>query len=218
MARRQNLRWEKVSCRRPCKRGAHFWYNDLFVLVLGAFNELSLNQNLYLGGVPTFRLVSPRIPVKKAFKGCVQKVNHPNEPHNSSLDYHWMPFQLTVNEAPLRLVHSAIDGADVGSCPHLCSPPPGHPTPCGALGECRPKGDDYSCQCPLGLAGVNCEKRLQIENGVSHVIPSFGGDGYLYFKNQELAKKWESKVMLHDSILKVLLPQLAFLELQLLWR
>ena len=40
----------------------------------GAFNELSLTQQLYLGGVPTFRLVSPFMPVRKAFKGCVQEV------------------------------------------------------------------------------------------------------------------------------------------------
>ncbi len=40
----------------------------------GAFDELTANQNMYLGGVPTFRLVSPYIPVRKAFKGCIQKV------------------------------------------------------------------------------------------------------------------------------------------------
>ena len=40
----------------------------------GAFNELSLGQNLYVGGVPTFRLVSPYVPVRRAMRGCVQKV------------------------------------------------------------------------------------------------------------------------------------------------
>jgi hypothetical protein len=40
----------------------------------GAFDELTVNQNMYLGGVPTFRLVSPYIPIRRAFKGCVQKV------------------------------------------------------------------------------------------------------------------------------------------------
>ncbi len=40
----------------------------------GAFDELSLSQNLYVGGVPTFRLVSPFVKARRNLDGCVQKV------------------------------------------------------------------------------------------------------------------------------------------------
>ena len=32
-------------------------------------------QNMYLGGVPSFDLVSPYVPVRTGFKGCIQKVS-----------------------------------------------------------------------------------------------------------------------------------------------
>ena len=40
----------------------------------GSFNELSASQNLYMGGAPNYRLVSPYIAVRKGFQGCIQKV------------------------------------------------------------------------------------------------------------------------------------------------
>jgi hypothetical protein len=43
----------------------------------GSFTQVSLRQHLYLGGVPTFDLVSPAIPVRKSFSGCIQKVRAP---------------------------------------------------------------------------------------------------------------------------------------------
>ena len=47
------------------------------VLSEGSFTELSSDQNLYLGGIPTFRLVSPYVPMRRNFQGCVQKVCSP---------------------------------------------------------------------------------------------------------------------------------------------
>lgn len=41
----------------------------------GAFDELSLPGNLYLGGVPAFAPVAAAIPVRTNFRGCVQKVS-----------------------------------------------------------------------------------------------------------------------------------------------
>ncbi len=41
----------------------------------GAFDELSLGGNLYLGGAPAFgSVVRARLPVRDNFRGCVQKV------------------------------------------------------------------------------------------------------------------------------------------------
>ena len=42
----------------------------------GAFTQVSTSDyNVYIGGVPTFEIVSPYIPVRKSFQGCIQKVN-----------------------------------------------------------------------------------------------------------------------------------------------
>lgn len=43
-------------------------------LAPGAFTQLSLPQNLYIGGVPNFEMVSPKIKVRTSFVGCIQKV------------------------------------------------------------------------------------------------------------------------------------------------
>ena len=43
----------------------------------GAFTQVSTSDyNVYIGGVPTFEIVSPFIPVKTSYEGCIQKVNH----------------------------------------------------------------------------------------------------------------------------------------------
>ena len=41
----------------------------------GSFTQVSLRQHLYLGGVPSFDLISPSIPIRKSFSGCIQKVS-----------------------------------------------------------------------------------------------------------------------------------------------
>jgi len=40
----------------------------------GAFTQLSLPQNLYIGGVPNFDLISSKVRVRTSFVGCIQKV------------------------------------------------------------------------------------------------------------------------------------------------
>ena len=39
------------------------------------FFQVILRQSLYLGGVPTFEMVSPFITVRESFSGCIQKVS-----------------------------------------------------------------------------------------------------------------------------------------------
>ena len=86
----------------------------------------------------------------------------------------------------MRLIHSAIAGVDVASCAgHACSPPAGQASPCGG-GVCLPLGDDYACQCPLGRAGVTCEKAVDLVEAV----PSFGGDSYLFYDDKDMAKRY----------------------------
>ena len=41
----------------------------------GAFTQVSTSGfNVYIGGVPTFDILSPYIPIKSSFDGCIQKV------------------------------------------------------------------------------------------------------------------------------------------------
>ena len=44
------------------------------VLSSGAFTQLSLEQNLFLGGVPDYGILSVYLPISAAFNGCIQKV------------------------------------------------------------------------------------------------------------------------------------------------
>lgn len=43
-------------------------------LAPGAYTQLSLPHNLYIGGVPNYDMVSPKVRVRTSFVGCVQKV------------------------------------------------------------------------------------------------------------------------------------------------
>lgn len=43
-------------------------------LTPGAFTQLSLSQNLYLGGAPQFHIIQKRIGINESFSGCIQKV------------------------------------------------------------------------------------------------------------------------------------------------
>ncbi|CAB4065123.1 unnamed protein product [Lepeophtheirus salmonis] len=137
----------------------------------GAFSQLTLEQNLYLGGVPTFDLVSAYLPIRRSFFGCIQK--------------------LTINDVEINLVNSAISGVDVGSCDHPCNTPsssssnefPQHP--CGVHGNCKPVLDGFKCDCPHGLTGNSCQK---ITGESNNPLPRFKSNSFLHFKNEEIAK------------------------------
>lgn len=70
------------------------------VLSPGAFTQLSLPQNLYLGGVPNFGFVSHRVRSRTAFVGCVQKV--------------------AINGRTVPILAEALGGTNIDNCPHPC--------------------------------------------------------------------------------------------------
>lgn len=45
------------------------------ILSPGAFTQLFLPLNLYIGGIPNFDMVSPKVKVRTSFIGCIQKVS-----------------------------------------------------------------------------------------------------------------------------------------------
>ncbi|GJQ82652.1 hypothetical protein Trydic_g19669 [Trypoxylus dichotomus] len=103
------------------------------VMSPGAFTQLSLPQNLYLGGVPNFGAVSPKVRVRSAFVGCVQKV--------------------VINGRTVAILAEALGGANVDNCPHPCVA-----RPCGEDGECIPELDYFTCRCKPGYRDQLCSR------------------------------------------------------------
>lgn len=70
--------WHKL---RLTRTGRHAYLQvDRFppaqILSPGPFTQLSLSLSLYLGGVPDYNIVSPKVKVKTSFIGCIQKVKY----------------------------------------------------------------------------------------------------------------------------------------------
>ncbi|KAJ8960123.1 hypothetical protein NQ318_003842 [Aromia moschata] len=91
--------WHQVRVSRTGRLAILTVDNQLPVEVLspGAFTQLSLPQNLYLGGVPNFGIVSPQIKIRTAFVGCVQKVR--------------------INGRPISILAEALGGRQRGQLP-----------------------------------------------------------------------------------------------------
>ncbi|CAH2010765.1 unnamed protein product [Acanthoscelides obtectus] len=100
----------------------------------GAFTQLSLPLNMYLGGVPNWSSVSPQVAVRSAFVGCIQKV--------------------AVNGHQMPVLAEALGGANVDNCPHPCVA-----RPCGEDGECIPQMDYFTCRCKPGYRDHLCARR-----------------------------------------------------------
>lgn len=129
------------------------------VLSSGAFTQLSLEQNLFLGGVPDYGILSVYLPISAAFNGCIQKVS--------------------VNGLPLQLSTGAISGTNIENCAHPCLQ-----SPCGSAGQCRPTLDTFTCECPIGWTGWQCDRQM----AEAIPTPSFKGQSFLYFNHQEIHK------------------------------
>lgn len=126
----------------------------------GAFTQLSLPLNLYLGGVPDPRETARGAQVVQSFVGCVQRV--------------------TINNRPLRLMQEALSGVNVANCVHPCVT-----GPCYNGGACQPRMDVYSCHCKLGYAGFNCQTELK----EAIAEPMMGGASYLHYTSDDIMKR-----------------------------
>jgi len=99
----------------------------------GAFSQLSLPLNLFIGGAADLKDVQRNVLATNLFSGCIQKV--------------------VINNRPLLLLEEALSGVNVIDCPHQCTN-----QPCLKGGHCEPQLDSYLCHCPLRSFGTNCEK------------------------------------------------------------
>lgn len=115
------------------------------VLSQGAFTQLLLPQNMYLGGVANFANVSPKVKMRKAFVGCIQKV--------------------VINGRTIPILAEALGGANVDNCPHPCVA-----RPCGEDGECIPELDYFTCKCRPGYRDHLCSKGPPYFRGVDSYL------------------------------------------------
>lgn len=126
----------------------------------GAFTQLSLAQNLYVGGLPSFDSVSSQLGVKTSFRGCIQKV--------------------VINNKSVKLFEAALVGVNVDNCNHPCV----H-RPCQNHGLCSPRRDYFSCHCRLGYADSRCQTEVR-DNITS---PMFVGNSFLRYTEPEIMKR-----------------------------
>ncbi|XP_037077895.1 pikachurin-like [Pollicipes pollicipes] len=125
----------------------------------GGFTQLTLPQNLFLGGVANYNAVSSALFLKDGFQGCVQK--------------------LVINDKPVHVLAAALSGYNVANCAHPCVT-----RPCGAAGTCEPRGQSYRCQCRLGNSGPRCRRPLPAPH-----VPRFAGHSHLVFDRPDVAEK-----------------------------
>lgn len=115
------------------------------VLSQGAFTQLMVPQNMYLGGVSNFGNISPKVKMRKSFVGCIQKV--------------------VINGRSIPILAEALGGANVDNCPHPCVA-----RPCGEEGECVPELDYFTCKCRSGYRSHMCSRGPPAFRGIDSYL------------------------------------------------
>lgn len=126
----------------------------------GAYTQLTLLQNLFLGGHNNFDHTSRHANLSSSFVGCIQK--------------------LSINKHPLSILEDHIGGHNVEPCPHPCAG-----EPCMNSGECYADGEVYKCSCPIGFSNTNCEDKVE----QLPTKPMFSGSSYLAYSNRDIVKR-----------------------------
>jgi len=154
--------WHVVRASRTGRDGYMQIDNQAAVegLAKGAYTQLTLTLDLFIGGHRNFDEVAKNAQQSQAFKGCIQKV--------------------IINERPMRMVEEAINGVNVDNCEHPCGG-----QPCLNGGRCIPIRDTYKCSCPLGFENSNCEDPIR----EPILVPMFSGDGFLLFTDPDIIQR-----------------------------
>ncbi|KAI5088518.1 pikachurin isoform X1, partial [Silurus meridionalis] len=134
----------------------------------GAFTQIKCSSPLYIGGVPDYDSTKSSAGVIRPFTGDIQK--------------------LTLNDREVSMVTGHVVGVNVDNTPHPCVT-----NPCANGGTCRPKRDEYECDCILGYDGTHCQKECgnYCYNSVTEAIeiPQFTGRSYLTYDSPEILKR-----------------------------
>ncbi|KAI7813437.1 putative pikachurin, partial [Triplophysa rosa] len=134
----------------------------------GAFTQIRCSSPLYIGGVPDYGGIKSSAGVLRPFSGAVQKIS--------------------LNDRSIELNPDQALGMNVLNADHPCVQ-----NPCANGGVCRPKWDDYECDCTLGYDGRHCQKECgnYCLNTVTESIeiPQFTGCSYLTYDSRDILKR-----------------------------
>ncbi|XP_076762491.1 pikachurin [Xylocopa sonorina] len=144
------------------------------ILAPGAFTQLSLPLNLYLGGAPSTDMYSPKMKTTASFVGCIQTV--------------------ILNRREIGILAEALGGVNVGNCGHACEA-----RPCGDA-ECRPLRDRFTCRCRPGMphpcpapddnAFLDGTAKSNGGTRLDRSVPSFSGsESYLHYNDADTMKR-----------------------------
>ncbi|XP_068981319.1 pikachurin [Bombus flavifrons] len=145
------------------------------ILAPGAFTQLSLPLNLYLGGAPSTDMYSPKMKTTASFVGCIQTV--------------------ILNRREIGILAEALGGVNVGNCGHACEA-----RPCGDA-ECRPLRDRFTCRCRPGMPHpcpapddntILDSSLVKPNSGIRYErsVPSFSGsESYLHYNDADTMKR-----------------------------
>ncbi|XP_034177837.1 pikachurin [Osmia lignaria lignaria] len=145
------------------------------ILAPGAFTQLSLPLNLYLGGAPSTDMYSPKMKTTVSFVGCIQTV--------------------ILNRREIGILAEALGGVNVGNCGHACEA-----RPCGDA-ECRPLRDRFTCRCRPGMPHPcpapddntildDSLTKPNVGTRYERSVPSFSGsESYLHYNDADTMKR-----------------------------
>ncbi|KAH0954021.1 hypothetical protein HN011_007523 [Eciton burchellii] len=148
------------------------------ILAPGAFTQLSLPLNLYLGGAPSSDMYSPKMKTTASFVGCIQTI--------------------VLNNREVGILAEALGGVNVGNCGHACEA-----RPCGDA-ECRPLRERFTCRCRPGVPhpcpapddyASLIPPPVKTSNAVTSMryersVPSFtGSESYLHYNDADTMKR-----------------------------
>ncbi|CAK9822370.1 EGFLAM [Anthophora retusa] len=145
------------------------------ILAPGAFTQLSLPLNLYLGGAPSTDMYSPKMKTTASFMGCIQTV--------------------ILNRREIGILAEALGGVNVGNCGHACEA-----RPCGDA-ECRPLRDRFTCRCRPGMPHPcpapddntildGSAAKQNVGTQFERSVPSFSGsESYLHYNDADTMRR-----------------------------
>ncbi|XP_029164344.1 pikachurin [Nylanderia fulva] len=152
------------------------------ILAPGAFTQLSLPLNLYLGGAPSSDMYSPKMKTTASFVGCIQTI--------------------VLNNREVGILAEALGGVNVGNCGHACEA-----RPCGDA-ECRPLRERFTCRCrpgvphpcpapddstrlvPSPVKASSSNSAVTSSVRYERAVPSFtGSESYLHYNDADTMKR-----------------------------
>ncbi|KAH7640417.1 pikachurin-like protein [Dermatophagoides farinae] len=134
---------------------------------LGAFTQLTLPLNLYIGGVTSLNAIHHNVLANRLYHGCIQKI--------------------IINGHQLSLLEDVLSGVNIDNCQHTCH----MIRPCQNNGHCEPIKHHYHCHCStnLNFIGQHCEIKLNTgsesssPSQSSSSYPMFYGNSFLRYSN-----------------------------------